>query len=95
MKGTIGANGPHKAIKDIAPKLAELTNEIIFRDAWKKEGLSQRDRCLITLSSLVTAGNIEQLKYYSQYAKEFVLSEEEMNEVMNHLTYLQRGQKQC
>jgi len=46
---------------DIAPKLAELTDEVLFGDVWARPGLSPRDRSLVTVAALATAGNTEQL----------------------------------
>ena len=38
---------------DIAPKLAELTDNVLFGDVWARPGLSQRDRSLVTVSALI------------------------------------------
>ncbi len=35
-------------IGDTAPKLLELTEEVLFGDIWERPGLSKRDRSLIT-----------------------------------------------
>ena len=43
------ADGPSRAqqlIGDIAPKLAELTDDVLFGDVWTRPGLSTRDRSL-------------------------------------------------
>ena len=36
-----------KAFGDVAPKLAEITDDILFGDVWERPGLSPRDRSLI------------------------------------------------
>ena len=38
---------------DIAPKLAQLTDEVLFGDVWARPGLSPRDRSLVTVSALI------------------------------------------
>jgi 4-carboxymuconolactone decarboxylase len=38
---------------DVAPKLAELTDNVLFGDVWARPGLSQRDRSLVTVSALI------------------------------------------
>jgi 4-carboxymuconolactone decarboxylase len=38
---------------DIAPALAEYTDNVLFGDVWKRRGLSPRDRSLVTVASLV------------------------------------------
>jgi len=35
-------------IGDFAPKLAELTDDVLFGDVWQRTELSPRDRSLIT-----------------------------------------------
>ncbi|MDU0204708.1 MULTISPECIES: carboxymuconolactone decarboxylase family protein [Paenibacillus] len=76
-----------KAIGDFAPKLVELTDEVLFGDVWKREGLSPRDRSLITVASLITGGNTQQLKNHLHLAKQNGLSEEELIEAMTHLAF--------
>lgn len=38
-----------KTIGDFAPKLVELTDEVLFGDIWERPGLSKRDRSQITV----------------------------------------------
>jgi len=40
-------------IGDVAPKLTELTEDVLFGDVWERPGLSKRDRSLITVATLV------------------------------------------
>jgi 4-carboxymuconolactone decarboxylase len=42
-----------KAIGSFAPKLAALTDEVLFGDVWERPQLSKRDRSLITCGALV------------------------------------------
>src|SRR5262245_5410068 len=44
---------PAHVIADIAPKLADLTDNLVFGDIWERPGLSKRDRSLITVAALV------------------------------------------
>jgi 4-carboxymuconolactone decarboxylase len=37
-------------IGDFAPKLVELTDEVLFGDIWERPGLSKRDRSLVTVT---------------------------------------------
>lgn len=74
-------------IGDFAPKLLELTDKIIFGDLWKREDISIRDRSLITISCLITIGNVEQLKFHLGKAKENGITEKEVVEVITHLAF--------
>jgi hypothetical protein len=48
-------------IRGTAPKLIELTEEVIYGDVWEREELSKRDRSLITIASLIAMGRERQL----------------------------------
>ena len=50
-----------RLIGDFAPKLAELTDDVLFGDVWARPELSPRDRSLITCAALITNGSTEQL----------------------------------
>jgi 4-carboxymuconolactone decarboxylase len=87
MSNTNEPSGAQKTIGDFAPKLVELTDDVLFADVWERKELSKRDRSLITVSSLIAGGNTEQLKFHLNYAKENGLSEEELIEVITHLAF--------
>ncbi|MGG1597410.1 carboxymuconolactone decarboxylase family protein [Paenibacillus naphthalenovorans] len=76
-----------KLIGDIAPKLAQLTDDVLFGDVWARKELSPRDRSLITVSCLLTSGNTEQLKSHLNLAKQNGISEEELIEAITHLAF--------
>jgi 4-carboxymuconolactone decarboxylase len=72
---------------DFAPKLAELTDDVLFGDVWERAELSKRDRSLVTVAALIANGNIEQLSGHLKRAKENGISEAELSEVMTHLAF--------
>jgi len=72
---------------DFAPKLAELTDEVLFGDVWQREELSPRDRSLVTVAALIANGNTAQLPSHLNLAKKNGLSESELAEVMIHLAF--------
>jgi len=76
-----------KMLGDFAPKLAELTENVLFGDVWKREELGPRDRSLITVAALIAGGNTEQLPFHLNRAKENGLSETELIEVITHLAF--------
>ncbi|HET9649164.1 MAG TPA: carboxymuconolactone decarboxylase family protein, partial [Microlunatus sp.] len=49
--------GGRRAIGDVAPKLAALTDDVLFDDVWNRPELSPRDRSLITVAALTAGGN--------------------------------------
>ena len=50
-----------QAFGDIAPKLAELSDDMLFGDIWERPQLSKRDRSLITCTALVALGKTDQM----------------------------------
>ena len=47
------APNPRDALRAFAPKLIDLTDNVLFGDVWERPGLSKRDRSLITCAALV------------------------------------------
>ncbi len=74
-------------VGDFAPKLAELTDEVLFGDVWARTELSPRDRSLVTVAALIANGNTEQLSGHLSRARENGLSESELAEMIIHLAF--------
>jgi len=72
---------------DVNPKLAELTDNVLFGDIWKRPGLSPRDRSLVTVSALVAMNRPDQLRSHLQRARDNGLSEGELIEAITHLAF--------
>ncbi|WP_230414177.1 carboxymuconolactone decarboxylase family protein [Collimonas silvisoli] len=72
---------------DIAPKMAELTDDVLFGDVWQRPQLSKRDRSLVTVSALVAMNRPDQLRAHLALARENGLSEEELIEAITHLAF--------
>ena len=72
---------------DFTPKLAELTDTVLFGDIWERPELSPRDRSLITVAALISGGNIEQLASHLNRAKANGVTETEVAEVITHLAF--------
>ena len=76
-----------KLVGDFAPKLAQLTDDVLFGDVWERAELSPRDRSLVTVAALIANGNTEQLMGHLSRAKQNGLSEIELAEVIIHLAF--------
>ena len=76
-----------RLIGDFAPKLVELTDDVLFGDVWAREQLSPRDRSLITVAALIAGGNTEQLPGHLNRARANGLSEAELAELITHLAF--------
>ncbi|MFF0520747.1 carboxymuconolactone decarboxylase family protein [Actinomadura nitritigenes] len=74
-------------LAQIAPKLVDVTNEVLFGDIWERPGLSARDRSLVTVSVLAALYRSEQLGYHLGVALDNGLSVEELSEAITHLAF--------
>ncbi|MCX4537830.1 carboxymuconolactone decarboxylase family protein [Streptomyces sp. NPDC002596] len=74
-------------LKTIAPKLVEVTNDVLFGDIWDRPGLSPRDRSLVTVTTLAALYRSEQLDYHLGVALDNGLSVEELSEAITHLAF--------
>lgn len=81
------ATGARKTIGDIAPKLAELTDDVLFGDVWERPALAKRDRSLITCAALVATGKTEQLSFHLPRALAHGVTELELIEMITHLAF--------
>ncbi|SFH20719.1 carboxymuconolactone decarboxylase family protein [Streptomyces mirabilis] len=74
-------------LRALAPKLVDVTNDVLFGDVWERPGLSPRDRSLVTVSVLAALYRSEQLPYHLGVALENGLSIEELSEALTHLAF--------
>ena len=82
-----GVAGAQKLFGDVAPKLADLTDNVLFGDVWARPGLSQRDRSLVTVSALIALNRPEQLRSHMARARQNGLGEDELVETLTHLAF--------
>jgi 4-carboxymuconolactone decarboxylase len=76
-----------KKIGDFAPKLAELTDDVLYGDIWERPGLSKRDRSLITVATLVALYRHDQLPSHLRRAVAHGLTTEEIAETITHIAF--------
>ena len=79
--------GGRRAIGDVAPKLAELTDDVLFDDVWNRPGLAPRDRSLVTVAALVAGGDAAQLTFHLDHARKNGVTEAELVEAITHLAF--------
>ena len=76
-----------KTLGDIAPKLAQLTDDVLFGDVWERPQLSKRDRSLITCAALIATGKTEQMSFHFPRAIENGVTQDELIEMITHLAF--------
>jgi 4-carboxymuconolactone decarboxylase len=74
-------------VRDVFPKLGELTDQVLFGDVWERKGLSKRDRSLATVTALAVIGQSEQLRGHLWRALDNGVTREEIIELMTHLAF--------
>jgi 4-carboxymuconolactone decarboxylase len=80
-----------KAVNDelgaVAPKFAQLTNDVVFGDLWRRSDLNLRDRSLVTIAALAAMGDDDQLGVYLRRGLESGLSRSQITEALTHLGF--------
>lgn len=76
-----------KMIGNFAPKLADLTDDVLFGDVWERTALSKRDRSLATVAALVAMNRPDQLRFHLNFAVQNGVTKDELIEVITHLAF--------
>ncbi|MGI6755231.1 MAG: carboxymuconolactone decarboxylase family protein [Atopobiaceae bacterium] len=72
----------------IAPTFAHLNDDVLFGEVWSREDeLSARDRSLITIAALFSAGLYPQLKAHLMIGKQHGITKQEAVEVVTQLAF--------
>ncbi|YCK39969.1 carboxymuconolactone decarboxylase family protein [Actinomadura sp. ATCC 39365] len=72
---------------EIAPKLVEVTDQVLFGDIWERPGPSPRDRSMVTVGVLAALYRSEQLGHHLDVALDNGLTVEELSETITHLAF--------
>lgn len=72
---------------DIAPRLTEISDTVLFDDVWRRPGLSPRDRSLITVASLIALYRSNELRFHLGKALENGVTRDEIIEMITHLAF--------
>jgi 4-carboxymuconolactone decarboxylase len=81
------ARGVDDTVGRVAPKLAALTNDVLFEDLWRRPNLSARDRSLVTIAALAANGDDGQLAFHVPRGIENGLTRGEIFEAFTHLAF--------
>jgi 4-carboxymuconolactone decarboxylase len=74
-------------LRNTAPKLVELTENVVFGDVWERTELSKRDRSLITVAMLVAMHRDQQLPSHLGRALDNGVTQEELVEIITHAAF--------
>jgi 4-carboxymuconolactone decarboxylase len=84
---THGGRTVRDMIGDVAPKLTEITEQVVYGDIWQRPGLPPRDRSLITVAALIAMNRTEQLPFHIRLAMENGVTKEELVETITQLAF--------
>ena len=72
----------------LAPQFAALNDDVLFGEVWaREEELSARDRSMITIAALFSAGLYPQLKAHLAIGKEHGITKAEAVEIVTQLAF--------
>ncbi len=85
MKQTAGRD----KLNDLAPKFAELNDDILFGEVWSRvDKLGLKERCIITVVALISKGIVDNsLKFHLMNAKKHGVNKVEMVEIITHIAF--------
>jgi 4-carboxymuconolactone decarboxylase len=72
---------------EIAPKMAELSANVLFGDVWERPELSKRDRSMITVATLIALYRTDQLRGHIGRALDNGVTKEEIGEIITHMAF--------
>jgi 4-carboxymuconolactone decarboxylase len=86
------ASGPRPrpsqaAMGNFAPKLAQITDDVLYGDIWERPELSKRDRSLATVAALIAMNRPDQLRSHLRIARQNGVTQEELIETITHLAF--------
>jgi 4-carboxymuconolactone decarboxylase len=74
-------------VRQVIPRLIEITETLLYPDIWERPGLSKRDRSLITVAALIAMYRPEQLKGHTARALANGVTKEEISEIITHMAF--------
>jgi 4-carboxymuconolactone decarboxylase len=85
--GGVKASAAPDLMREFDPKLADLTNDVLYGDIWERPGLSKRDRSLVTVAAMIALNRPEQLRSHLRRARDNGVTKDEVVEMITHLAF--------
>ncbi len=71
----------------VAPALERYTQDTLLGDVWKRNGLSPRDRSVVTLAALIARNQTIEMPFYLNLALDNGVKPREISEIITHLAF--------
>ncbi len=76
------------ALGEFAPKFAEINDDILFGEVWSDDGLSLKTRSMLTLTTLVAKGLVDNSFFYHlQTVKKNGVTKSEIAQLLTHVAF--------
>lgn len=72
---------------NVSPGVVDTTRELLFNDLWLRPALAPRDRSMVTVAALITAGQPEQMTFHLNRAMDNGLTQAEAGAMFSHLAF--------
>lgn len=82
-----GWTGGQNAFGNFAPGMVHYTDKVLFDEVWERDGLSKRDRSLVTVAALTAMGKTDQLRFHLGFAQQNGVTVEELKEALLQLAF--------
>lgn len=76
-----------QTIARFAPKLAQISEDVLFGDVWQRPALSPRERSIATVAALTALYRPEQLQGHLLKAMANGVTRDELGELFTHLAF--------
>ncbi|WP_373876409.1 carboxymuconolactone decarboxylase family protein [Pectobacterium carotovorum] len=76
-----------KSAGGVSPGLVKFTTKVLFQSLWLRPDLIPRDRSLITVTSLISNGQVGQIGFHLNKAMDNGLSREQVGEVITQIAF--------
>lgn len=87
MKGSIKQTAGRDSLGEFAPMFAHLNDDILFGEVWNEDAISLKQKCIITVVSLMASGITDSsLTYHLQNAKKHGVTKQEIAAIITHVT---------
>jgi 4-carboxymuconolactone decarboxylase len=81
------AKGVQDNVGPVAQGVVDYTADLLFKDLWLRPELAPRDRSLITVSALISNGQVGQVTYHLNRAMDTGLTKAQASEVLTHIAF--------
>ncbi|MBQ7164466.1 MAG: carboxymuconolactone decarboxylase family protein [Clostridia bacterium] len=88
MEKKIVQTAGREQLGDFAPNFAHFNDDILFGEQWNDESISVKTKCIVTVTSLISSGIVDQsLKFHLLNAKSNGVTKEEIAAIISHIAF--------